>query len=207
MPTTWLDTVIRQTRRAGDFPYPHWAAVFLNNPVRRFLGRPWVVIEGLEISPSDRVLEVGPGPGYFSVELARRLDGGRLHMFDLQTEMLAKARRALERGGYHDGGFHSGDASGEMPFPDASFDVVFLAAVLGEVPDKSACVRSLARVLRPGGLLVFVEGFPDPDRQSVSTLRELAEPEGLAFDRATGTAWRDVVQFRRVPTRNDNLRC
>jgi SAM-dependent methyltransferase len=207
MPTTWLDTVIRQTRRAGDFPYPHWAAVFLNNPVRRLLGRPWVVIEGLEISPSDRVLEVGPGPGYFSVELARRLDGGRLDLFDLQPEMLAKARRALERAGYHGGGFHSGDASGELPFADASFDVVFLAAVLGEVPDKSACVRSLARVLRPGGLLVFVEGFPDPDRQSVSTLRELAEPEGLAFDRATGTAWRDVVQFRRVSTRNDNLRC
>jgi hypothetical protein len=63
-------------------------------------------------------------------------------------------------------------------------------------------------VLRPGGLLVLVEAFPDPDRLSVSTLRELAEPAGLAFDRAEGTAWRDVVRFRRVPPHgDDHLRC
>jgi SAM-dependent methyltransferase len=207
MPTTWLDTVLRQTRRASDMPYPHWAAVFLNNPIRRFLGRPGTVIDGLGLNPADRVLEVGPGPGYFSVELARRLPEGRLALFDLQPEMLDKARRALEGAGCDNVDFTSGNASDEFPFPDGSFDVAFLAAVLGEVPDKSACIRSLARVLRPGGVLVLVEAFPDPDRLSVSTLRELAESEGLTFERASGTAWRDVVRFRRPPTRDDNLRC
>lgn len=54
---------------------------------------------------------------------------------------------------------------------------------------------------------MIVEYFPDPDRLSVSTLRELAEPEGLEFERVDGTAWRDVVRFRRVPLRGDNLRC
>jgi ubiquinone/menaquinone biosynthesis C-methylase UbiE len=78
------------------------------------------------------------------------------------------------------------------------FDVAFLAAVLGEVPDKAARVHSVARVLRPGGLLVFVEAFPDPDRMSVSFLRQLVEPEGFDFERCNGTAWRDVVRFRRV---------
>jgi len=207
MPTTWLDTMLRQTRRATDMPYPHWAAVFLNNPIRRALGRPGTVIDGLGLDPAARVLELGPGPGYFSVELARRLPEGRLALFDLQPEMLDKARSALARAGCHDVDFHSGDASDEFPFPDGSFDVAFLAAVLGEVPDRAACVRSLARVLRPGGLLVIVEYFPDPDRLSVSALRELAEPEGLEFERVDGTAWRDVVRFRRAPLRGDNLRC
>jgi ubiquinone/menaquinone biosynthesis C-methylase UbiE len=165
------------------------------------------VIDGLALNPADRVLEVGPGPGYFSVELARVLPRGRLELFDLQPEMLEKARRALDRAGCHGVGFHSGDASGEFPFPDESFDVAFLAAVLGEVPDKTACIRSLARVLRPDGLLVVVEYFPDPDRLSVSTLRELAEPAGLAFERADGTARRDVVRFRRVSTDDDHPRC
>lgn len=207
MPTTWLDTVLRQTRRASDMPYPHWAAVFLNNPIRRFFGRPGAVIDGLGLNPADRVLELGPGPGYFSVELARRVPEGRLQLFDLQPEMLDKARRALERAGFVNVDFASGDASDEFPFPDGSFDVAFLAAVLGEVPDKAACVRSLARVLRPGGVLVLVEAFPDPDRLSVSTLRDLAEREGLAFERAEGTTWRDVVRFRRPSTHDDNLRC
>ncbi len=207
MPTSWLDTVLRQTRRASDMPYPHWAAVFLNNPIRRALGRPGAVIEGLGLDSAARVLELGPGPGYFSVELARRLPEGRLALFDLQPEMLDKARSALARAGCHNVDFHSGDASDEFPFPDGSFDVAFLAAVHGEVPDKAACVRSLARVLRPGGLLVIVEYFHDPDRLSVSTLRELAEPEGFTLERVDGTARRDVVRFRGVSPRDENLRC
>jgi len=180
--------------------YPHWAAVFLNNPIRRRLGRPGAVVDRVGLNPADRVLELGPGPGYFSVELARRLPEGRLELFDLQPQMLEKARRTLDRAGHADVGYHSGDASGELPFQDASFDVASLAAVLGEVPDKSACIRSLERVLRPGGLLVFVEAFPDPDRLSPSTLRELAEPNGFAFESCDGTARRDIVRFRRLPS-------
>lgn len=199
MPTTFLDAVLKQTRRIGDFPYPHWAAVFLNNPVRRSLGRPGVVAEALSLDGTERVLEIGPGPGYFSVELARRLPSGRLDLFDLQPQMLDKARKQLERNGFDVVGFHAGDAGGDLPFADASFDVAFLAAVIGEVPDKAACIHSLARVLRPGGLLAFVEYFPDPDRVSAAELRELVGPHGFAFASSQGTTWRDVVCFRRLP--------
>ena len=78
MPTSWMVTVLRQSRRVGNFPYPQWAAVFLNNPVRRLIGRPGSVVEGLRLTGNERVLEIGPGPGYFSTELARRLPLGRL---------------------------------------------------------------------------------------------------------------------------------
>jgi ubiquinone/menaquinone biosynthesis C-methylase UbiE len=199
MPTTWLDTVLRQTRRAGEFPYPHWAELFLDNPIRRFIDRPAAVVERLDLAGAERVLELGPGPGFYSTEIARRVPQGQLDLFDIQPEMLDKARRNLENAGFRNVGFHAGDASGGFPFPDSHFDVAFLAAVLGEVPDKSACIRELARVLRPGGSLVLVESFPDPDRLSVQTLRDLAEPEGFALHVAAGTTWRDVVHFLRVP--------
>lgn len=60
------------------------------------------------------------------------------------------------------------------------------------------CIRSLARVLNPGGRLVFAETFPDPDRLSVEELRDLAESEDFEFVEATGNRWHDVVGFRRV---------
>ena len=80
--------------------------------------------------------------------------------------MLAKAKRRLDRAGFADVGFTAGEASEGFPFPDNTFDLAFLAAVIGEVPDQQACVRSLGRVLKPGGRLVFLEMFPDPDRLS-----------------------------------------
>lgn len=150
MPTTILDTMLRHTRRVGDFPYPHWAAVFLNNPVRRFLGRPGAVVDAVGLTGAERVLEIGPGPGYFSAELATRLTAGHLDLFDLQPEMLAKARRRLDAIGCSNVAFTAGDAGGELPYASWSFDVAFLAAVIGEVPDKAACIRALATVVKPG---------------------------------------------------------
>jgi ubiquinone/menaquinone biosynthesis C-methylase UbiE len=114
--------------------------------------------------------------------------------------MLEMARRQLERAGLSDVGFTAGQASDGLPFPDNTFDIAFLAAVIGEVPDQQACLRSLGQVLKPGGRLVFVEMFPDPDRLSVRELRDLVEPENFEFVEATGNRWEDVVRFRRVDT-------
>lgn len=65
------------------------------------------------------------------------------------------------------------------------------------MPDKPACSRSLGRVLKPGGQLVFAEAFPDPDRMSIRELRDLVEPENLELVQATGNRWHDMVRFRR----------
>ena len=165
--------------------------------MRRLLVNPRQLVDRLELTGSEQVLEVGPGPGLFSAEIAGRLPAGRLELFDLQPEMLAKARRKLDRAGHGNVGFHAGDASQGLPFPDASFDVAFLAAVLGEVADKRACARSLFRVLRPGGLLAVQEFFPDPDRLRVQEIRALAEPEGFRFLDAQGRPWKYTVRFRR----------
>jgi ubiquinone/menaquinone biosynthesis C-methylase UbiE len=70
------------------------------------------------------------------LEIARRLTNGGLKLFDIQPEMLEKARRQLERAGLTDVGFTTGQANDGLPFSDNMFDVAFLSAVIGEVPDK-----------------------------------------------------------------------
>ncbi len=93
----------------------------------------------------------------------------------------------------------AGDAGAGLRFPDKSFDVAFLASVIGEVPDKSSCIRSLARVVKPGGRLVFVEGFPDPDRLNVRELQGLAESAGVTLLDTRGTRWQDPIRFVHRP--------
>src|SRR5271155_5403569 len=104
MTTTWVDALLHKARQKEVSPFPHQAAFILNNPLRRAMLKPARTVDAIGLTGSERVLEVGPGPGFYSVEIARRLTYGRLDLFDIQPEMLDKARRQLERAGFHDVG-------------------------------------------------------------------------------------------------------
>ena len=114
MPTTWVDALLHKARQ-NPSPYPHQAAFFLNNPVRRAFSKPTRIVNSIRLTGSERVLEVGPGPGFYSVEIARRLTYGHLDLFDIQPEMLEKARRQLERAGFHNVGFTAGRPPRDSP--------------------------------------------------------------------------------------------
>jgi len=177
--------------------FPHQMSFILELPFRRLLISPALLADRLHLSSSSRVLEVGAGPGVFSVEVARRVPNGHLELFDLQAEMLDKAKRKIETAGLSSVvGYSQGDAR-ELAFPAASFDVAFLVAVLGEVPEPWRCLQAAHRVLRPGGLLSITEHLPDPDFSSFSRLRSLVEREGFVFIERFGRAWSYTANFSR----------
>ena len=142
--------------------------------------------EVLAPHPGERVLEVGPGTGYYSLDMADWLrPGGQLDIFDLQQEMLDHTLRRASARGLGNVVPTRGDAQ-QLPYPDASFDAAYLTAVLGEIPDQDAALRELARVLKPGGRLVVGELFGDPHWVSPKRLRARAEAAGLTFTRRAG---------------------
>jgi ubiquinone/menaquinone biosynthesis C-methylase UbiE len=143
------------------------------------------------------VLEVGPGSGYFSVELARRVRHGRLELLDLQPEMLAKARRKLELKRIWNVGYTADDASVGIPFADETFDIVVMVSVLGEIPDATSCLRQLFCALRPGGILAVHEHVPDPDWIKFSVLRPLVELQGFSLRKRWGRWWNYTAIFDR----------
>ncbi|MEV0355308.1 methyltransferase domain-containing protein [Nocardia sp. NPDC050697] len=197
MPTSWLDRATRQNSRLQSGLFPHQASAWLDNPVRAAFSRhPRRLLDALALTGREHVLELGPGSGFFSRPVAAALPEGRLELFDVQPEMLAKARRKLERAGHRGVGFRTGDAGAGLPYSDNAFDPVFLVSVIGEVPDKDGCLCELHRVLKPAGLLVFLETFPDPERFEVDRLRALSEPHGFGYLDARGNRWHDLVRFR-----------
>jgi SAM-dependent methyltransferase len=168
----------------------------LEIPLRRLVHSPRQLAAALELAPDARVLELGPGPGFYSVEIARRVPRGRLQLFDLQREMLAKARAKLARAGLSNVGFAQGDGAA-LPYADGAFDAVFLVAVLGEVPDPSGCVCEVARVLAAGGLASFTELPGDPDFTPLEELKRLCSAASLEFERSIGGARRFTANFRK----------
>ena len=184
--------VVRSRRNPSACPY---GQSFVLEAPRPFFTR--ARLRGiLAPSPSERVLEVGPGRGYYALDVARwLLPGGTLDIFDLQPDMLrVTMRRATERAISNIVATH-GDAQ-TLPYADGAFDAAYLVATLGEAPDTDAVLRELRRVLKLGGRLVVGEGAPDPHMVSFATLRARAEDAGLHFERRRGRNFGYFASFR-----------
>ena len=136
--------------------------------------------------PGERLLEIGPGTGYYTLDLADWVGPeGRVEIFDLQQEFLDHViGRAGERG-LANVVPTQGDATA-LPYDDASIDAVALTAVLGEIPDPVAALREIRRVLKPGGRLVVGELFGDPHFTTLANLKRQAGEAGLSFETHSG---------------------
>ena len=144
--------------------------------------------EILEPQPGERLLEIGPGTGYYTLPVAEWLSpGGTLDVLDVQQEMLDHTLRRAREEGIENVTPTLADAR-ELPFPDDSFDGAYLVTVLGEVPDQDAALRELRRVVRPGGRIVVGELFGDPHMVTHSALARSAESAGLRVERKLGGA-------------------
>ena len=149
----------------------------------------------LEPQPGERILEVGPGTGYYSLSVAEWLQpDGRLEIFDLQQEMLDHTMGAARERGLENINPTQGDAR-SLPYEDASFDAAFLVTVLGEIPDQDAALRELRRVLKPDGRLVVVEIALDPHVVLLGALKQRAEAAGLRFERRAGNGLAFFARF------------
>jgi ubiquinone/menaquinone biosynthesis C-methylase UbiE len=142
--------------------------------------------EVLEPQPGERVLEIGPGTGYYTLDLAEWVSpGGQIEIFDIQQEFLDHTMERASERGVSNVNPTLGDAQ-TLPYEDDSFDAALLVSVLGEIPDQDAALRELKRVLKPGGRLAVGELFGDPHMVTLGALRRRAEGAGFAFERRAG---------------------
>jgi ubiquinone/menaquinone biosynthesis C-methylase UbiE len=147
--------------------------------------------------PGERILEIGPGTGYYTLDLAGWVgDEGSVEIFDLQQEMLDHTMASAGDAGLTNVFPTQGDAR-SLPYADQGFDAVVLTTVLGEIPDQDAALREVARVLRPGGRLVVGELVGDPHYVAPSALGRRAEAAGLRLERRDGPPFDYFARFTR----------
>jgi ubiquinone/menaquinone biosynthesis C-methylase UbiE len=152
--------------------------------------------EILEPYPGERVLEIGPGTGYYTLDLAEWIaPEGEVEVFDIQREMLDHTIRRARVRGLWNVNPTQGDAR-QLPFENDAFDAAILITVLGEIPDQDAALREVSRVLKPEGRLIVGELIGDPHYVAPGSLQREAEAAGLQFERRIGPKLGYFARFR-----------
>jgi arsenite methyltransferase len=106
-----------------------------------------------KLRPGERVVDVGCGAGMDSLIAAKKVGpDGRVIGVDMTPSMLEKARHAAEEMGRANVEFREGYAEA-LPVEDGWADVVISNGVLNLMPDKTAALEEMSRVLKPGGRL------------------------------------------------------
>lgn len=185
----------RYAARRRALPCPTWLAWLVNGRLLDHLLGTEETLDRMGLRPGMHVLEVGPGPGRLLIPAAQRvLPDGEAVGLELQRGMIERLQTRAAQAGITNLGVNHGDAS-VAGLPPERFDLVYLSAVLGEIPDRVKALRNAYLALRPGGTLSITEILPDPHYQSLPAVQRLAQAAGFAPQAVHGNLLRYTANF------------
>jgi SAM-dependent methyltransferase len=120
-------------------------------------GLGFLLHEGIRYPPGSSVLEAGCGVGAQTLLLAANNPGAHFVSIDISEDSLALAKERVSEAGLTNVTLRQADIA-NLPFPDGTFDHVFVCFTLEHLKDPLGALRQLMAVLRPGGTITEIEG-------------------------------------------------
>jgi ubiquinone/menaquinone biosynthesis C-methylase UbiE len=129
----------------------------MEEPERAQWQKPDEVVSALKLKSGQVACDIGSGPGYFSLRLARSVgDSGRVFAVDVEPRILAALRKRIESAGAR-------NVTPVLSLPDdpllprAACDLILIVDTYHHFPNGPAYLRGLSRSLRPGGRIVNID--------------------------------------------------
>lgn len=192
-----LHTIIRIVRTFHKFPMPQWMANLIDNPFRRKIQPPGETAIQHGIKPGMRVLEVGPGNGTYTLAAAQQVvPKGELVTIDIEPKMIERVRNKIEAKNITNIDARVADVY-DLPFENSSFDLIYMIAVINEIPDIPKALVEFHRVLKPSGSLVFSEIILDPDYPLAATLTRKVQSANFRLKEKIGNFFYYTLIFEK----------
>jgi ubiquinone/menaquinone biosynthesis C-methylase UbiE len=136
--------------------HAQWQSDYLNSDLDRFYDLAFAdILKVIKARPTDRILDAGCGYGYHTLRLAR--SGALITAADFSDVALKAAQQTIASAGIADKVELKQADLTALPFADNSFEFVVSWGVIMHVPEMEKALTELARVLKPGGVLVLCE--------------------------------------------------
>ncbi len=149
---------------------------------------PFRVMSHCPVTPRDTIADIGCGPGYFTIPLAKFLVHGKVYALDTSDEMIEACQIRLNE-------VRLGNVEVlkceeyEFPVEPASMDGIFISVVLHHPSNRVRFLTAAQEMLKPGGWCFIIEwqphetesGPPQEVRITTDDLREIASDSGLKF--------------------------
>lgn len=166
----------------------------LLNPERAETLDPFVVLGLCPINFRDTVADIGCGPGYFTLPLAKQLVNGKVYALDVDPDMLDACRQRVAEARMGNVEFVQCEEY-SFPVPDGAMDGLLVAFVVHHPQDRIRFLSALKALLKPKGWCAILEwqpketesGPPVASRLQPSELEELARSVGFRVSN-----WRSV---------------
>jgi len=161
-------------------PEPGWAfrmmSLIHDNLLRRNFTDPYKPLKAAGLNPGQNVLEIGCGPGFFTIPAAKIVgEKGTVYALDIHPLAMERVQEKIRKEGITNVKTILADAS-QTGLPDQSMDLAFLFGIAHSINEiLKAVLDELYRVLKPGGILSI------KTRISEKKLTELLEKKGFIY--------------------------
>jgi ubiquinone/menaquinone biosynthesis C-methylase UbiE len=193
-----LHTAVRIVRFFYKFPMPQFLANIIDNPLRRAIQPPEKTALRHGLKKGMKVLEVGPGNGRYTIAASKVLGpDGLIVTIDIQEKMIERVIKKVKQENITNVHAEVADVY-KLPYEDSYFDIVYMIAVINEIPDQKSALKEFHRVLKNDGLLVFSELLMDPDYPTAKSLIKKAQSNGFKLNEKIGNMFYYTLKFNKV---------
>mgnify|MGYP001391394641 CR=1 FL=1 len=166
----------------------HLGAGWLERPERVQQERTDLLIENLELKPTDHVVDLGAGSGYFTFRIAPLVPKGKVYAVDISPQMLGIVRAKMQKQDYKNvETVHS--TITDLKLENNLADCVLIVDAYHEFSHPMEMGKAIYNTLKPGGKLVLIEYRMEDPGIPIKKLHKMSEKQAIKELSVTGLEW------------------